>query len=91
MLSCELAELRLHSVAVPYQEFWLAEDVAPGKPDPQGFLKAAKLLVIPINDCLVFEDSHAGVAAAKASGTHVAIVGSLVSVEEGMLAIANSR
>lgn len=88
----ELAKLRLQAVGLPLPRIMVAaEDVARGKPDPEGFLKAAKLLGVPINDCLVFEDSHAGVAAAKAAGAHVAIVGSLVPAEEGMLAIGNYR
>lgn len=40
----------------------------PSKPDPEIFLKAARLLGIPANACLVIEDSIAGVAGAKAAG-----------------------
>lgn len=45
-----------------------AEDYAPGKPSPAGFLKGASLLGAAPQNCLVFEDSHAGVTAAKAAG-----------------------
>jgi beta-phosphoglucomutase-like phosphatase (HAD superfamily) len=45
-----------------------AEDYTAGKPDPSGFLKGAELLGVPPADCLVFEDSSAGVSAAKAAG-----------------------
>lgn len=45
-----------------------AEDVEHGKPDPECFLKAASLLGIPPSECVVFEDSNAGVLAAKAAG-----------------------
>lgn len=44
------------------------EDYAPGKPAPAGFLKGAELLGVPPANCVVFEDSSAGVAAAKAAG-----------------------
>ena len=45
-----------------------AEDYVPGKPSPAGFLLGAKRLGVSPQNCLVFEDSHAGVAAAKAAG-----------------------
>ena len=44
------------------------EDYAPGKPAPNGFLRGAQLLGLPPAACLVFEDSTAGVQAAKAAG-----------------------
>jgi beta-phosphoglucomutase len=45
--------------------------VAKPKPDPQIFLKAAELLNTPPERCVVFEDSLAGIAAAKAAGMKV--------------------
>lgn len=45
-----------------------AEDYSKGKPDPEPFLKAAELLKIAPEDCLVFEDADAGIAAAQAAG-----------------------
>ena len=45
-----------------------AEDYTPGKPSPAGFLLGAQRLGVPPAHCLVFEDSHAGVSAAKAAG-----------------------
>lgn len=44
------------------------EDYSPGKPDPAGFLLAAERLRRDPERCLVFEDSTAGVLAAKAAG-----------------------
>jgi beta-phosphoglucomutase family hydrolase len=41
------------------------------KPDPQIFLKAAELLSIPPERCVVFEDSFAGIKAANAAGMKV--------------------
>jgi sugar-phosphatase len=67
----------------------VAEDVERGKPEPDGYLRAAALLGVPIEECLVFEDSPAGVAAAKAAGAHVAVVGDLVPVGDGMISILN--
>lgn len=40
-------------------------DVVKGKPDPEVFLKAAKLLQIEPKNCIVFEDSVAGIQAAN--------------------------
>jgi len=45
-----------------------AEDYFPGKPSPAGFLRGAERLGVAQSNCLVFEDSHAGVSAAKAAG-----------------------
>lgn len=45
-----------------------AEDYAEGKPSPAGFLAGARKLGVAPCRCLVFEDSRAGVAAAKAAG-----------------------
>lgn len=43
-------------------------DVTKAKPDPEVFLNAAKLLGIDAEDCIVFEDSVAGVQAANIAG-----------------------
>ena len=51
-----------------------AEDVSQGKPAPDCFLLAAKRLGVAAQDCLVFEDAPAGIAAAKAAGASVAVV-----------------
>lgn len=87
-----LAEARLRAAGLPVPEHLITgESVQNGKPNPEGFLKAAKLLGVPIGECLVFEDSPAGVAAGKAAGARVAIVGDLVPASEGDLAISDYR
>jgi beta-phosphoglucomutase len=45
-----------------------ADDVAISKPDPETFLKAARLLNTDPGDCLVFEDAPKGVEAAFNAG-----------------------
>jgi mannitol-1-/sugar-/sorbitol-6-phosphatase len=52
-----------------------AESVGASKPDPEGFLKGAAELGVDPADCLVFEDSGAGIAAGRAAGMRVVGVG----------------
>jgi beta-phosphoglucomutase-like phosphatase (HAD superfamily) len=47
-----------------------SDDVVHGKPDPEGYLRTLLLLGNPI-DALVFEDTEAGIASAKAAGLRV--------------------
>ena len=55
-----------------------AEDVVRGKPHPDGYERAIALLGIESSDVLVFEDTEAGVAAAKAAGARaIAVLGTL--------------
>jgi beta-phosphoglucomutase-like phosphatase (HAD superfamily) len=42
-----------------------SEDVTEGKPNPEVFLKAAKIIKCAPRDCFVFEDSTHGIQAAK--------------------------
>jgi beta-phosphoglucomutase-like phosphatase (HAD superfamily) len=55
-----------------------AEDVERGKPHPDAYERAVALLDIQPSDLLVFEDTEAGIAAAKAAGTRaIAVLGTL--------------
>jgi HAD superfamily hydrolase (TIGR01509 family) len=47
------------------------EDVENGKPEPDIYLKAAKALKLDPKDCLVIEDSIAGIRAGCAAGMRV--------------------
>lgn len=46
------------------------EDYSPGKPHPACYLAAAKKADLPPEQCVVFEDSNAGVCAAKDAGAY---------------------
>jgi HAD superfamily hydrolase (TIGR01509 family) len=46
-------------------------DVERGKPDPEVFLAAAAKLGTTPERCVVFEDAHVGIQAARAAGTRV--------------------
>ncbi len=57
-----------------------AEDVARGKPAPDGYLAAHRLLApdLPAGDVLVFEDTEVGVLAALAAGMRcIAVLGTM--------------
>jgi beta-phosphoglucomutase-like phosphatase (HAD superfamily) len=49
--------------------------IARPKPDPEIYLLAAEQLGVPAGHCIVFEDSHAGVEAARAAGAKVVGIG----------------
>jgi beta-phosphoglucomutase family hydrolase len=49
------------------------EQNLPGKPAPDTFLAAAKLLGVPPESCAVFEDAQAGVAAGRAGGFGIVV------------------
>jgi len=48
-----------------------AVDVKVGKPDPEGYLKAAKKLNVSPEDCIVIEDAVNGIEAGKNAGMKV--------------------
>ena len=50
-------------------------DTQKSKPDPEVFLIAADRLGVPYENCLVIEDSDAGIQAAKAGGMYALAVG----------------
>ncbi|MEW2163854.1 HAD family hydrolase [Streptomyces sp. NPDC007084] len=52
-----------------------AESVGASKPHPEGFLKGAAELGVAPEDCVVFEDSGAGISAGRAAGMRVVGVG----------------
>ena len=51
-----------------------SSQVRRGKPDPEGYLRAAQLLNVPAPGCLVIEDTPAGVEAARTAGMTVIAV-----------------
>lgn len=59
-----------------------AESVANSKPSPEGFLLAASTLGVDPADCIVFEDSEAGIQAGLAAGMTVIGVGRLAPAHE---------
>jgi len=70
-----LATRRLEAAGLPVPPVMItAEDVDRGKPAPDCFLLAATCLGVRADQCLVFEDTPAGIAAAEAAGAAVMVI-----------------
>ncbi|OHB59268.1 MAG: hypothetical protein A2167_05535 [Planctomycetes bacterium RBG_13_46_10] len=63
--------LKRCSISDFFDAFVVGEDVRNSKPSPDTFLKAAEKLKLPPRQCVVVEDSLAGVQAGKAAGMAV--------------------
>ncbi|MFM2282073.1 MAG: hypothetical protein RLZZ444_4304 [Pseudomonadota bacterium] len=71
----DLALKRLAAAGIhPPKTIVSGEDVVHGKPAPDCFLLGAERLGVSIDDCLVFEDAPAGIAAAEAAGADVMVI-----------------
>ena len=67
-----LASARLRYAGFPVPERMVtADDVVQGKPSPEPYLKGAATLGVVSKDCVVFEDTPAGVESGKAAGMRV--------------------
>lgn len=64
-----------HTYIADYFEVVITGDqVHKGKPDPEGYLSAARLLEVEPSTCIVFEDAPNGVEAGKNAGMKVVAV-----------------
>jgi len=83
------------------EQLGIADCIAPGariggdavrrsKPDPEGFLLGANALEAAPPDCLVFEDSQAGLLAAKAAGMRSMFIRCCAADIEGNSALATA-
>ncbi len=76
-----LSTARMAAAGLPLPDVRVtAESVGASKPDPEGFLKGAAELGVDPADCLVFEDSGAGIAAGRSAGMRVVGVGPRAAV-----------
>jgi mannitol-1-/sugar-/sorbitol-6-phosphatase len=67
-----LAQARFRQVGVELPpQLVTADDIARGKPDPEPYLAGAARLGVDASDCVVVEDSPAGIAAGRAAGAAV--------------------
>jgi len=67
-----LARVRLAAAGIAAAVLVTTGDVRAGKPDPEGYLQAARRLGADPGRCLVVEDAEAGVRAGRAAGATVA-------------------
>jgi mannitol-1-/sugar-/sorbitol-6-phosphatase len=78
-----LAEVRLRAAGFIIPETLItSNDIRRGKPDPEPYLKAAAQLGFAPEDCVVVEDSPAGIRAGKAARARVIALPTTSEVEE---------
>lgn len=83
-----LASGRLRHIGLPLPPVLVtADDVTEGKPDPEGYLKAARQLGKAPAACVVIEDAPAGLQAAQAGGMRS--IGVATSYPPGALSAAD--
>jgi mannitol-1-/sugar-/sorbitol-6-phosphatase len=67
-----LAEVRLHAAGLQIpKQLITSSDIVNGKPHPEPYLKAAKLLGFRASECIVVEDVPAGIRSGKSAGARV--------------------
>ncbi|WP_339433837.1 HAD family hydrolase [Pseudomonas sp. EA_65y_Pfl2_P78] len=71
----DLALRRMAAAGIPEPAVMItAENVKAGKPDPAGYLLAARRLGVEPRDCLIFEDATVGIQAGEAAGAPLMII-----------------
>ncbi|HGY5235599.1 HAD-IA family hydrolase [Aeromonas salmonicida] len=86
--SQRVARHRLESAGLPLPTLLVgAEDVVHGKPDPEPYLLGAERLGVAPADCLVFEDTPAGIQSALRAGCAVVQVGGKRLLDPAVIAV----
>lgn len=73
---------KLAGIADYFSASVCGDEVINSKPDPEIFLRAAELLQVPIQDCMVAEDSINGLRAARAAGAVSCMIPDLTPYSE---------
>ncbi|BDZ43507.1 haloacid dehalogenase [Paraoerskovia sediminicola] len=88
-IRCALVTMSYRDLALPlvaaapagsFEVVVCGDDVDQGKPHPEPYLRAARLLGVPIGDCVAIEDSPPGIASASAAGATTIGVQAVVPV-----------
>ena len=76
----ELTAVRMNAAGLPVPVTLVgADDVTRGKPHPEGYQRAARLLGVDPARCLVVEDAPAGLEAGRGAGARVIAVATTLS------------
>jgi mannitol-1-/sugar-/sorbitol-6-phosphatase len=87
-----LATFRMGCAGLPIPEVLVSgDDVSEGKPDPEGYLRAASRLGVHPERCVVVEDSPAGILAGRRAGMNIVGITTTFAAEKllGAQSIAN--
>jgi sugar-phosphatase len=77
-----VAEFRLRYTRLPVPSVMIcADEIARGKPDPEGYLSAAERLGYSGADCIVIEDTPAGIESAHRAGMRVIAIASTYGLQ----------
>lgn len=77
-----VAEFRLRYTRLPLPTVMIcADEITRGKPDPEGYLTAAERLARFPADCVVIEDTPAGIESAQAAGMRVVAIATTYPLE----------
>jgi len=77
-----VAEFRLRFTGLPLPTVMIcADEITRGKPDPEGYLTAAARLGRSAADCVVIEDTPAGIESAHAAGMRVVAIATTYPLE----------
>lgn len=63
-----LAKARLGAAGIDPPVLVTTDDISVGKPDPEGYLRAAELVGVAPGHCLVVEDAEVGIRAGRSAG-----------------------
>ncbi|MBN1147063.1 MAG: HAD family phosphatase [Anaerolineales bacterium] len=88
---CETIKRNLRAAGLASERFSAlvgGDEVQEGKPAPDIFLQASRLLGVPSERCLVLEDSNAGIQAAHAAGMIPVMIPDMIPPDERSLALA---
>jgi len=88
--TCEiiLRNLRLAGLQGRFEGLVGGDEILHGKPAPDIFLLASKKLGIPAQQCLVLEDSNAGIKAAHTAGMIAVMIPDLIPPSEETMQLA---